>query len=75
MLLLSEAEVIKEKVKAAPVKKGINRNEMIILLIFTAFTSLIMWYCLIESEAAKEKAPEPKPEPTKKGVNMLKFVF
>ena len=34
MLLFSEAEVIKEKVKATPVKKGIDVNEMIIYFLF-----------------------------------------
>lgn len=34
------------------------------------FTHQMIKYCIIEPEVSKEKAPEPKPEPAKKGENV-----
>lgn len=66
-----EAEIIKEKVKPAPVKKGINVKKIInnhVFLFMMTFNQQMVSYCFIEPEVSK-KAPESKPEPVEKGGN------
>ncbi len=59
------SEVIKEKVKPAPVKKGMHVNEIIFYMLL--FSTVMIISCIettTEPEVAKEKTPEPK---TQKG--------
>ncbi len=76
IFIISEAEVIKEKVKPAPVKKGTVRvksflHGVILSCVKNEFIMILRSLNIIaisEAEIIKEKV---KPAPEKKGMNIL----